>query len=127
MQSKDARERLSRLRKSLAELVSELRGLTHVLAARQPMVKGTVYRLERKCGKPNCRCATGEAHVSTVLSWSERGRTRLVSVPDKRLNELRRLSEHYQRFRKARARLVQLHKSMLDVVNRIEEERRREP
>jgi hypothetical protein len=62
-----------------------------------------------------------------VLSWSERGRTRLVSVPDKRLNELKRLSGQYQRFRKARARLVQLHKSMLDVVNRIEEERRREP
>jgi hypothetical protein len=91
------------------------------------MVKGSVYQMERKCGKPNCRCAEGLAHSSMVLSWSEGGRTRLLSVPEKRLDELRRQTKQYQRFRKARARLVQLHKSMLDVVNRIEEARRREP
>jgi hypothetical protein len=62
-----------------------------------------------------------------VLSWSEEGRTRLLSVPEKRLDELKRLTEQYQRFRKARARLVQVHKKMLDLVNRIEEARRREP
>ena len=126
MQRKD-RERLSRLRKSLAERVTELRGLVRILADRQPMVKGSVYRMERKCGKPNCRCATGKPHSSMVLSWSEGGRTRLLSVPEKRLDELKRLTEQYQRFRRARARLVQLHNKMLDVVNRIEEARRREP
>jgi len=62
-----------------------------------------------------------------VLSWSEGGRTRLLSVPEKRLDELKQMTKQYQRFRKARARLVELHKKMLDVVNRIEEARRREP
>jgi hypothetical protein len=83
--------------------------------------------MERKCGKPNCSCATGKTHASMVLSWSEGGRTRLLSVPEKKLDELRQQTEQYQRFRKARARLVQLHKRMLDLVNRIEEARRREP
>jgi uncharacterized coiled-coil protein SlyX len=62
-----------------------------------------------------------------VLSWSEGGRTRLLSVPENRLDELTQLAKQYQRFRKARARLVQLHNKMLDVVNQIEEARRREP
>ena len=126
MQDK-GRERLSRLRKSLAELLSELRGLGPILSDHRPMVKGSVYRMERKCGKPNCRCATGKPHSSMVLSWSEGGRTRLLSVPEKRLDEVKRLTEQYQRFRRARARLVQLHNKMLDVVNRIEAARRREP
>ena len=126
MQS-SSRQRLSRLRKSLSEMVSEYRRLVHILAHHQPMVKGCVYQMQRKCGKPNCRCAEGQAHTSMVLSWSEGGRTRLLSVPENRLDELRRQTEQYQRFRKARARLVQLHKGMLDVVNRIEEARRREP
>ena len=124
---RESRERLSRLRKSLAELMTELRGLGRILSDRQPMVKGSVYRMERKCGKPNCSCATGKAHGSMVLSWSEGGRTRLLSVPEKRLDELKRLTEQYQRFRKARARLVQVHKRMLDLVNRIGEARRRKP
>ena len=126
MQS-SSRQRLSRLRKSLTEMVSEYRRLVQVLTHHQPMVKGSVYQMQRKCGKSNCRCAEGLAHSSMMLSWSEDGRTRLLSVPEKRLDELRRQTEQYQRFRKARARLVQLHKSMLEVVNRIEEARRSEP
>jgi len=122
-----SRERLSRLRKSLGERVTELRGLVRILAERQPMVKGSVYRMQRKCGKPNCGCAAGDGHDSMMLSWSEGGRTRLRSIPEEKLNELKRLTETYQRFRKARARLVKIHKSMLDVVNRLEEARRREP
>jgi hypothetical protein len=59
-----------------------------------------------------------------VLSWSEGGRTRLLSVPEKKLDKLRLQTEQYQQFRKARTRLVQLHKSMLEVINRIEEARR---
>ena len=62
-----------------------------------------------------------------MLSVSEGGRTRLRPIPEQKLDELKRLTETYQRFRKARARLVKIHKSMLNVVNRLEEARRREP
>jgi hypothetical protein len=119
-----SREQLSRLRKSLTEMVNESRKLVHILSHRQPMVKGSIYEMQRKCGKPNCRCAKGQPHSSMVLSWSEGGRTRLLSVPEKKLDKLRLQTEQYQQFRKARTRLVQLHKSMLEVINRIEEARR---
>jgi hypothetical protein len=71
---------------------------------RQPMVRGTVYEQRRKCGKPNCACATGEPHRSMMLSRSEAGRTKLIAIPAGRLKEFEVLTEHYQRFRQARAR-----------------------
>src|SRR5260370_40062452 len=46
------------------------------------MVRGSVVVHRRRCGKPNCRCAGGEAlHESTVLSYSEQGRTRFGMLP----------------------------------------------
>jgi len=121
------REQLSQLRKSLTERLRELERLLPTLLARQLMVKGSVYQLRRKCGKPTCHCANGTLHESMVLSWSEAGRTRLRSIPERSVNRLRRLTERYQRFRKARARLVQISKEILEITNRIEEVRRSEP
>ena len=123
----ESRQRLSRLRKSLAELISELRGLGPILSDHRPMVKGSVYQLQRKCGKPTCRCAKGTLHASMVLSWSEAGRTRLRAIPAQSVDRLKRLTERYGRFRKARARLAQINKEILEIANRIEEVRRREP
>jgi hypothetical protein len=52
-------------------------------ASRVPgIVRGSVVVHRRRCGKPNCRCAGGEAlHESTLLSYSEQGRTRFVMLP----------------------------------------------
>jgi hypothetical protein len=44
------------------------------------MVRGTILQLRRRCGKPQCHCAEGEPHVSWVLSYSEKGRTRMLVV-----------------------------------------------
>jgi hypothetical protein len=45
------------------------------------MIQGSFYLLRRKCGKPNCRCATGQLHPTRVLTRSEQGRDRLYVVP----------------------------------------------
>jgi len=91
------------------------------------MVKGTVYEQRRKCGKPNCACATGEPHRSMMLSRSEEGRTKLMAIPTGHLKELEVLTERYQRFRRARARLGQIYKKMLELIDQLEAARRQEP
>lgn len=121
------RARLSRLRKSLGDFLREIQGLLEILTDHHAMVKGSVYELQRRCGKPTCACATGKLHASLVLSWSENGRTRLKSVPSERVGQLKELTGYYQRFRKARARLIQIQKKMLDVIHRLEDARRQEP
>jgi hypothetical protein len=83
--------------------------------------------MARKCGKPTCVCTRGQLHRSLVLSWSDQGRTRLKSIPPERVQELRRKSEEYLRFRRARAQVTVICKQMLSVIDRIETLRREEP
>jgi hypothetical protein len=125
MQTND-RERLSRIRQSLAELAQEILGLIPIFVERTPLMKGTVYEQKRKCGKPGCHCATGEPHSSMILSRSEEGRTKLGVIPSGYLKDFQVLTERYQRFRRARARLGQIYKTMILLIDQLEESRRRE-
>jgi hypothetical protein len=126
MQTGD-RDRLSRMRQSLHDLAREIERLVLVFAERDVLVKGSVYEQRRKCGKPTCHCANGELHSSMILSRSEDGRTRLMAVRPGHLKDLQLLTERYQRFRRARARLGRIYQTMISLIDRLEESRRREP
>ena len=67
------------------------------------MIRGSVVVHRRRCGKPNCRCADGELHEATVLSYSERGRTRFVMLPPA---ELAAVAAAVDRYRAAEAELA---------------------
>jgi len=127
MQRKTDTQNLSRLRQDLRRLVVELEGSIEAVFGRGPLVKGTVYEMARKCGKSSCACARGELHRSMVLSWSNKGKTRLRSIPHERLMELRGKSEEYQRLRGARAKVAAISKKMLAAIDQIESIRREEP
>lgn len=126
MQNKELLK-LSRLRQMLRRLLQNLDGSLEVAFGRSPLVKGNVYEMARKCGKPNCICTRGELHRSMVLSWSEGGRTRLLSIAPERLREVREKSEEYLRFRRARARVTEICREILVVLDQIEKFRREEP
>lgn len=129
MQTKEKKtvESLSQLRQELRRLLGEMERSVEVVFGRAPLVKGNVYEMARKCGKPSCACARGRLHKSMVLSWSHQGKTRLRSIPPERLEELRRKSQEYLRFRRARAQVSVICKQMLSVIDRIETLRREEP
>ena len=118
---------LSRLRQTLRRLLQDLEHSLEVAFGRSPLVKGNVYELARKCGKPNCVCTRGELHRSMVLTWSEGGKSRLVSIPSDRLGELKAKSEAYLRFRRARARVTEISREIVAVLDQIEKLRREEP
>ena len=88
------------------------------------MVKGSVYELKRKCGKPGCKCAQGELHARMVVSASEEGRTILQVIPHGFLVEVERKVRRYQELRRARAKLVEIHRQMLRVMDEMEGMRR---
>ena len=119
-------DRLSRMRQALSDLAREVELMMPVFMDRLPMVKGTVYQQRRKCGKPNCRCATGKGHATMMLSRSEGGRTKLVSIPKGRLKEVQILARRYRRVRRARTRLGQIYKKMLSLIDELEAARRQD-
>jgi len=127
MQIKKGREELSRLRGTLAERLTELGRVLKVVFGRSALIKGNVYELARKCGKPNCLCTRGQLHRSMVLTWSEKGKSRLLSLPSGRVREIKKKSEEYLRFRRARARVTEIHRELLQLIDRIGKLRREEP
>ena len=127
MQNKKGLEELSRLRSALQRHLTELQRILKVVFGRSSLVKGNVYELARKCGKPNCVCTRGQLHRSMVLTWSEGGKSRLLSIRSERVSEVKKKSEEYLRFRRARARVTEIHREILAVMDRIEKLRREEP
>ena len=117
---------LSRLSQNLRRLLQDLEHSLEVAFERSPLVKGNVYEMARKCGKLNCVCTRGELHRSMVLTWSEEGKTRLRSIPRERVVELKGKSEEYLRFRRARARVSEICREILAILDQIEKLRREE-
>jgi len=122
-------DRASRLRLALKSLLAQhQRQLDEILPLRQ-LVKGSAYELKTRCGKPSCHCASDEEslHTSTVLSWSEHGKTRLRTLPPGERAHFRQLTENYRRFRQARAALVKLQRRMLATIDQLEKSLRLPP
>jgi hypothetical protein len=45
------------------------------------VLRGSLICLRRKCGKPNCHCREGQAHASPALSFSQRSKTKILTLP----------------------------------------------
>ena len=97
----DARRRLRAAEEAREAHVEELLGA-------ETMMAGAFAKQKRKCGKDNCRCATGASHVAAYLSRSVEGRTRLAYVPAGDEVDVATKAERYRRFRQARAELMKL-------------------
>jgi hypothetical protein len=66
------------------------------------MLRGTLTTFRRRCGKPSCRCATGEPHESPALTYTEGGRTRTVTLSRAEVAEVKAALVRYEQ---ARAKL----------------------
>ena len=124
IQTKSAREKFSRLRQSLVQIVNEMKRLVEPFFSDRPVIKGTVYELRRRCGKPGCKCAKGQLHARMVVSASEKGKTRLRVIPRGFLVEVQQKVRRYQDLRRIRVRLVAIHREMLKVLDEMETMRR---
>jgi len=120
------KKKFVQLRQSLIRLAEEMKQLTEPFFSDKPVIKGSVYELKTKCGKPGCKCAQGQLHGRMVVSASEKGKTKLRVIPSGFLVEVQGKVSRYQELRRARKRLVELHKKMLKVIDEMEAMRREE-
>ncbi len=99
-------------RSKMGQREREFRGRLAQLVHSAGLIRGTLAVRERTCGKPNCRCARGEKHVSLYLVSGEGGTYRQVFVP-KELEDVVRL--WVENHRKAR--------DLLEEISRVHYER----
>jgi len=126
IQNKEDKQKFSKLRQSLTLLSSEIREIIKPFFSDKPVIKGSIYELRRKCGKPGCQCAKGKLHSSMVVSSSEKGKTRLQVIPQGFLLEVKSKVHRYQKLRRSRRQLGEVHKRMLEVMDTMEAMRREE-
>jgi hypothetical protein len=98
----------------------QLQELLETFLAREPLLPGSLYTLRRRCGKTSCHCAHGELHASTILSYRGQGRPQNITPPEEQLDEVRKLTDAYRRFRQARTQLLRLQKQLLALLDRLE-------
>jgi hypothetical protein len=63
------------------------------------MLRGTLTTFRRRCGKPSCRCASGEPHESPALMYREGGRTRILTLSQSEAGAVAAALERYERAR----------------------------
>jgi hypothetical protein len=114
---------LSLLRQKFWRAYAALARTLRQLQRDQPMVQGSFYLLRRKCGKPNCRCASGQLHASWVLTRSEAGKDRIYPVPKDQRARVRRWALEYRRYQRARAALVKALPRLVALADQMAEQR----
>jgi hypothetical protein len=67
-----------------------------------PLLRGVLFTLRRKCGKPSCRCATGEPHESSALAYPSGGRTKTMTLTEA---DVHGVGAALERYRSAREEL----------------------
>ena len=110
---------ISKLRQQLWRSYSAMAKTLRRLQRSEVMVQGSFYLLRRKCGKLNCRCASGQLHPAWVLTRSEQGKDRLYGVPKDQRARVRIWAAEYRRYQRARALLVKRHLLLLSLADQI--------
>ena len=74
-----------------------------IAARSRPLVlHGTLTTFRRRCGKPTCRCVTGDPHESPALVYSIDGQTKTMTL---RANEVAEVAAAVERYQAAKADL----------------------
>jgi len=117
-------EKLSKLRQQLSILLKKRYKHLKVIFDNKALVKGGVYIINHKCGKPTCKCATSSyRHSNYYLYRNENAKTATIYIKADDVGILKKLTGNYIKFRKARAGVMNIEKEMAEVINQIEKEK----
>jgi hypothetical protein len=65
------------------------------------LLRGSLITLRRRCGKPACHCAQGHPHCSPALSFSQQGKTKILTLTPDRLAAVRAALQRYRQAQRA--------------------------
>ena len=77
------------------------------------LLPGSLSLTHRRCGKPNCHCATGEGHPMWSLTFMVDGKKRVERIPDEWVEGIRPLVEAGRDYKDAVAELFAANAQLL--------------
>lgn len=122
--SKQGKIKISETRQKILSIIKTIDQLVSNIINTKVVTKGTICEKRRKCGYPGCKCASGELHVTKILSFSHKGKSRIIHLSrysDLELSKLEKQAKEYQQFRRSRASIVYYSKLLIKEINRMEQ------
>ena len=120
-----ASSKLSGYRVKMRKLIAEQQKLGNIIMNRDVLLKGTVYNMKTRCGKPGCKCVTeGLLHTAWRITRSHHGKPQAKCLGKEKIYEYQKLTWNYSRFRQARARLTKIYREQMKLINLIETAKR---
>jgi hypothetical protein len=111
--SPEDRRAASELRQQIAMVLQHMERMLRHIHTHEPLVKGTVYRRERKRADGSIRC-------TEAFCYSQQGKTRHVPLHGHAPKRLRKYAANYRRFRTARAELCKAWAELLCLIDHLE-------
>jgi len=67
----------------------------------EDLLPGSISLTHRRCGKPNCHCASGEGHPVWQLGFMSQGKHRVERIPAEWVDDVRQRVESGRAFQDA--------------------------
>ena len=96
------------------------------LASLTPFVAASIVTIRRRCGQPNCHCASGEGHPATILSFKEGDKPRTVYVPVDKVEEVTQWVANYKKRKELVKEISLLNIQILQLHVKLKREKRRQ-
>lgn len=109
----------SRDRQEIAQRIQELRWLSGLTQERSPLLRASIYKRKRRCGKTGCRCFKGRLHQGTVLEVRRAGKSFTRTLKADALGETLGLVNNWRRFQETRAMMMVNFKKLMKAVDRL--------
>ena len=96
------------------DLLNEKSRVLDTIRSSDNVLRGTIYEMKRLCGKPNCSCAqTKIPHKSLFLSFSYKGRTKLVPIRKEQIPRIKSRIKDYKELKAAIDELTRINAELL--------------
>jgi hypothetical protein len=80
---------------NLSQAERDRRSRAAKIISTYPLLRGTLSVRKIKCGRPGCKCASGEPHLSLYLVQSQKGKPRQLYVPKDLEDRVRQAVDNY--------------------------------
>lgn len=110
------RQELSRLNKQRTKYIFSL-------IHGKNLIHGLPHKVYRKCGKSNCKCATGDKHGPySALSVNKVGRQKMVMIKKADLVSVLEGANRYKHYQETLAKIRKINKKIDELLEKIKHE-----
>ena len=90
--------------------------------SRKKMLKGSVVKKYKACGKEGCKCTKGELHGPFYyLTYKKEGKTKMIFLRQNIWESALKLNDNYRTWRSKRAQVSKINREILRLLDIMEE------